>query len=345
MTQINPFKPNGLVTGIGSLPMTDPQAAVEWIAETCADLPFWPQLPQRSPEEGMIEQTLAGFGDLLRPRPQSFGYDVRAGQIEALIQAFNDSDVFLTKRHAAGFYAFKTALEAGRFERALAIKGQLTGPITLVCHLFANDRPLTHHQALVKAVSRYVVRLARWQARQLQRPNIPLLLWLDEPCLGLVNADWSVDVADFLLGVLKETIAEIRTPGVLVGLHCCSAPPFALLEGIQLDIISFDAHQHLRAFCTRWDVNPFLARGGLVAFGLIPTVPDLAEVKAREVFFHWLLSANQVVEIPLLARQTMITATCGLGLLDEAALSDSFKLAGEVAALVEEAAGFDLPVK
>jgi hypothetical protein len=38
------FLPMGPVTGIGSLPMADPYVAVEFIAETCLEIPFWPVL-------------------------------------------------------------------------------------------------------------------------------------------------------------------------------------------------------------------------------------------------------------------------------------------------------------
>jgi 5-methyltetrahydropteroyltriglutamate--homocysteine methyltransferase len=50
--------PPGAVTGIGSLPFYDPHAAVRFVAQTCPQVPFWPELPQRSPEARSVEQTM-----------------------------------------------------------------------------------------------------------------------------------------------------------------------------------------------------------------------------------------------------------------------------------------------
>jgi hypothetical protein len=66
----------GAITGIGSLPHTDPTAAVQLVAELCPEIPFWPQLPQRSRGELMVEQALTPFTDLLRPRTGRYGYQL-----------------------------------------------------------------------------------------------------------------------------------------------------------------------------------------------------------------------------------------------------------------------------
>ncbi len=42
-----------MITGIGSFPFTDLDEAIDLIFATCAEIPFWPQLPNRSPQENM----------------------------------------------------------------------------------------------------------------------------------------------------------------------------------------------------------------------------------------------------------------------------------------------------
>ena len=56
-----PFVAAGRVTGIGSLPFTDPEAGVRFVAEHSPEIPFWPQLPRRSEDEGMIAQSNQGM--------------------------------------------------------------------------------------------------------------------------------------------------------------------------------------------------------------------------------------------------------------------------------------------
>jgi hypothetical protein len=50
-----------LPTAIGSMPHTNPDEACSIIMKYLPDIPFWPQLPGRSPRENMIIQFSEGF--------------------------------------------------------------------------------------------------------------------------------------------------------------------------------------------------------------------------------------------------------------------------------------------
>lgn len=71
----------GTVTGIGSLPLTDPAGAVDCVAAHCPDIPFWPQLPRRSGHEAIIAQPIGVLAGLIERRPNGFGYQVRSNQL------------------------------------------------------------------------------------------------------------------------------------------------------------------------------------------------------------------------------------------------------------------------
>jgi len=53
------FTPNGLATGIGSLPHTDVENAIKFIFKYFRDIPHWPQLPKLSGLEGLVDQYLS----------------------------------------------------------------------------------------------------------------------------------------------------------------------------------------------------------------------------------------------------------------------------------------------
>ncbi len=53
------FIPNGLATGIGSLPHTDVDSAIKSVFKYFRDIPHWPQLPKLSGREGMVDQYLS----------------------------------------------------------------------------------------------------------------------------------------------------------------------------------------------------------------------------------------------------------------------------------------------
>ncbi len=329
----------GSVTGVGSLPMTDADDAVAFVEVCCPRVPFWPQLPQRASSEGMIEQALLLFGDLLQRGAQTPGYDVLPGAESELARRLDDSPAELDTTRAAGFFAFERALYAGAFPQALALKGQIVGPVTLATQLRIQGRPLmdAHGQDvtggidLFRAVAWYVTRLALWQIERLQRWSRPVILMLDEPCLFLAAFRLS-PVARHVLPVLKESLTMIRAAGAIAGLHCCARLPTALVYRAHPDLVSFDAHQGLEEFVTNPDMQAFVRAGGLVAFGLVPTASDLSQFHPLALLSRWLESALVDGNIADLAERSLFTATCGLGLVSERAMRQSFQLAGQISA-------------
>src|SRR5882672_8546267 len=118
-----PFAPVGAVTGIGSLPLTSITSAIRSVAEFSPEIPFWPQLPRLSEREAAIGQGLGALGDLIEPRNEGYGYQVREGRIDSVLEILHRSSGELTQANAAGFGAFEEALCSGVFPSAIAVKG------------------------------------------------------------------------------------------------------------------------------------------------------------------------------------------------------------------------------
>ena len=115
----------GAVTGIGSLPLTSITSAIRSVAEFSPEVPFWPQLPQLSEWEGVIGQGLGTVADLIEPRNEGCGYQVKEGRIDSVLETLHRSSGELTPANAAGFGAFEEALSSGLFRSAVAVKGQI----------------------------------------------------------------------------------------------------------------------------------------------------------------------------------------------------------------------------
>src|SRR5580704_14593517 len=108
-----PFVAAGAVTGIGSLPLTSIPSAIRSVAELSPEVPFWPQLPQLSERESIVGQGLGILETLIEPRNEGYGYQVRQGQLNAVVEVLHRSRGKLTPGYAAGFGAFEEALSSG----------------------------------------------------------------------------------------------------------------------------------------------------------------------------------------------------------------------------------------
>ncbi len=334
-----PFVAAGAVTGIGSLPLTSITSAIRSVAEGSPEVPFWPQLPQLSERESIVGQGLAIVGDLIEPRNEGYGYQVREGRLDSVLEILHGSSGELTSANAAGFGAFEAALSSGLFRSAVAVKGQIEGPITLSAYLFHQGRPFLSDPALFAALAFHVSQIICWQIDRLKSAGLPVLLFVDEPALCLHAPVANAVSEEQRLNALAATLEDARIRGAYAGLHCCAARPFERMCRAKPDIISFDAHDGLDLFFADWHALDFVNQGGAVAYGIVPTRPGLNAADSATIFIRWLKAASLAGDPQKFAQRAMITATCGLGLLDTSAIAESFGVAHSVGKLIRSLAG------
>jgi hypothetical protein len=127
--------------------------------------------------------------------------------------------------------------------------------------------------------------------------------------------------------------------GALAGLHCCAAHPFDRMFSVRPDILSFDAHAGLETFLSDARAITHVREGGIVAYGIVPTRPAVSLLDSTSIYIRWLNAASQAGDPRELALHSMVTATCGLGLLEPSSIAGSFRAAQQVAKLIRSLAG------
>jgi hypothetical protein len=328
--------PPASITGIGSLPHTDPVEAARFVSEVCPEVPFWPQLPNRDRRESMVPQALAGLQPALDDSGARARFRVRPDRLKAFIRALSQTPAELDRDHAAGFFAFKNALAAGRFPHAVALKGQVLGPITLASHVFLGDRSFARDADLTRAITARISSLIRWQADRLGRQERPLILFVDEPGLAVVAGRiLDEDFAHLRVG-LALVLDAVREAGATPGLHCCGAFPFSLLEQVKPEILSFDAWSGMEGFGSDARARAFVESENRVAYGLVPSVPPERGVDPGDLLRRWkeAIGAN----LRGAARRSMLTASCGLASASVDSARASFRMAVELAASLRASA-------
>ncbi|HXV15114.1 MAG TPA: hypothetical protein VEC56_12985 [Candidatus Krumholzibacteria bacterium] len=330
------FCGDGAVTGVGSLPFVDAARAIDFVARHAPEVPFWPQLRRLSPREAAIPQVLGpAFKHVVVVRGE-YAFHVPADRMDRFAAALARDDAKLEPGNAAGFYAFLDAFARGAFPEARAAKGQIMGPVTTASALESGGHSLLQDVEMRRVIAEHVARMANSQAEALLRVAPSAILVLDEAYLG-VALRARPELRPAMVELLRLVVLRVRRPGLLVGLHCCDELPFSVLNEIAPDVFSFDAHHGGAVFAADPDARRFVAEGGHVAWGWVPTRDDLRGVDAAGVADRWWSVAQRMVEagddidIARIRCRSLVTASCGLAGSSEATCEHSFTLAREVA--------------
>jgi hypothetical protein len=114
--------------------------------------------------------------------------------------------------------------------------------------------------------------------------------------------------------------AAIHAQGGLAGVHCEANTDWSLLMEADLDILDFDAYDHMQAITLYpTELRAFLERGGSLGWGIVPTLDR--EAAATETVPSLLARFDEGVERlvrkgferELLLRRALVTPSCGAG--------------------------------
>ncbi len=316
------------VTGIGSVPYQDPREAVALILEHLPEMPFWPQLVQRSFQEEMVAQGAGGLPGLkvdLEARKVSVhpgaSRELALAQFYELVWAGSLEPFALAPEEAQGFHALMEQIQA-RPNGPVALKGQLSGPVTFAGMVKDGEgKPILYDRELTLAVSQGLARKAAWQAEQFRQAGREAVIFFDEPILtGFGSAFFPIARED-VARILTETIEAAKEPGpVAVGVHCCGNTDWALLLETPLDILSFDSYGFFDPFLL-YDkaLTAFLQRGGMIAWGLVPTGEELTRETEDSLWQRFQSQVERLTGLGFGVREVLqralLTPACGLGYL------------------------------
>ena len=217
-----------LPTIIGSMPHTDPQEACSQVLAYLRDIPAWPQLTRRSYTENMYVQFSQGFpgvvvkGDSIHV-DRSQGVD---GSLEKLYAAYLNDDVdqyAIDPDYAAGLYALLSVTGLS----PLAVKGQVTGPVTW--GLTVTDetrRAIIYDDVLGDAVPRFLRLKAGWQEKVLRELCPNTIIFVDEPYMASFGSVAVPLSKEKVISLLEEVFGGITG---LKGVHCCGNTDWSVL--------------------------------------------------------------------------------------------------------------------
>ena len=320
---------------IGSLPLDDHEQGVELVFKHTPEIPLWIQLPSYK-EEGMITQFLPGFPGLTTEKNRAF-IDTTGPSFDDDILGFyedymavqegetdlDDSRFTLTADTAGGFLSFMERLQ-DLSDHPVAVKGQITGPITFGLGLTdQNKKAIFYDEQLKDAAVKLLAQKAGWQVRKLSSFGCPVIIFFDEPALAGFGSSAFISISrDEVVTCFEEVIKAVHDEGGLAGIHVCANADWSLILESAADIISFDAYSFFDKLILYPDhIKRFVNSGGILAWGIVPTfhADDIEKETTASLVAMWedqvrTIEALGIDKSKILA-QSLITPSCGTGSL------------------------------
>ncbi len=341
-------------TGIGSVPHREAAEVVDFVLDNFLEIPFWPQLPQRSFKENMYVQYSEGLpGFTLNEEEQQVLVDLSSdwlGKLESFYQAYlnGDTDFFsVSKDYAAGFFEFLERIK-NKEDKPLFLKGQVTGPVSFGLTVTdQNKKPIIYEETLKDALVKLLAQKGAWQEKKIKEasPSSETIIFYDEPYLASFGSAYVKLEREEVEGFFSEIRRSISGR---LGVHCCGNTDWGLLLNSEIDILSFDAYSYSERFLLyRKEIARFLKRGGFIAWGIVPTLtpePNLVLTETAESLANrLLLLVDDLLQAGIdreqIISQSLITPNCGTGGMEIVLAEKALKMAVETSNFIREKLG------
>jgi hypothetical protein len=335
-------------TGIGSLPHKDEQDAFRLILENYPSIPFWPQLPNRSFLEGMVVQYSEGFPSLKwDQREQKVWIDTSQGFDREVVKFYQwleegDLEPFrITETFSRGLRILEALSGSKNRQHVGYVKGQVVGPVTFGLSLTdPEQKPIFYDPTLRDILVKHLSAKARWMEKRFNEvlPGTKTIIFFDEPSLSSFGSAFSSLNREDVILSLNECFNAVMG---LKGIHCCGNTDWGLLLETNLDILSFDAFGYLETVSLYPEkVRTFLERGGILAWGIVPTREEDLVKENVESLVNRFKRGNETLQEKgvdrALLRRAILTPSCGTASLPVSLAERVCRLTADVSRRLRE---------
>jgi hypothetical protein len=326
---------NCQTTAMGIMPHTDVNKAIELALSL--DIPFWPQLPKVNYFEDMYVQISEHFpGITIDPEKRLIHFSIERfySDLEDFLLHWEEEEYFrLSPEYSAVFHRF-LGQDLSGFQY---IRGQSIGPVSYGLKILdENKKPMIYYEEVRQTVFDFVAKKLQAQLSEMQSVHPGSFVWVDEPGLEMIF----MAITGYTSERAKEDYRVFldNFPGPK-GVHLCGNPDWSFLLQMKLDVLSLDVYARGHIF-SRYtdDIKAFLDRGGIISWGITPTLTEEYEKENIQSMIATLDSLWQSLDqsgIPhgqLLSQAWLAPARCCLVNQDgEETVAKSFKMLQEVA--------------
>ena len=340
------FEAKCMATAIGSVPHTDVDAACRLVFDNLRDIPMWPQLPNLGFKENIYVQCTEGMpGIVVDEASNRIYFDTTrdiVGELEVLYGHYINNEIdrlAISREHAQGLYRILEILKEDRYPDIKMLKGHIVGPITIGFTVSdQNKKPGFYDDVLREGIVKTLAMKAKFQVEKFKevRPDLPALIFIDDPYITSIGSAFVSLDRDEVIKYFNEIIDAVDG---FTGIHCCANTDWSLLAQTNVDVISFDAYDYSETVALYpAEIKSFLDRGGVLAWGIVPSGLPTPETVAGETTESLIIRLEEGMQLlvdkgidkEVLINQALITPSCGTGVMRPDLAERTFTLAREI---------------
>lgn len=349
-------------TAVGSLPYKTNREALGLVFQCFPDAPVIPQLANISQNEDMLFQFNENIPGVIFDKDDNRWYmeQESEGFFEQLEEFFLDYECIVNEKQFELLDKYgiseKNCSSMSLFLEKISqtsppfIKGQIIGAFTFGTSLVDREKKCVFYDETLREI--YIKGLtlkALWLVKQYQKacPSATPIIFMDEPTISQWGTSAFITVKkEDVISSISEIASVLQKNGALVGVHCCGKSDWSLITESGVDILNFDAFyfsESLVLFST--EIGNFLKKGGKIAWGLIPTMDtDALEAAKPEYLIDKFekaktLLVNKGIDEELIINNSLVTPSCGAGILTVEQAQKAMELTSLVAKSLQEKYG------
>jgi len=321
-------------TAMGIMPHTNIDEAISLALSL--DIPFFPELPKISFYEDMYAQASQNFPGIiidLEKEKISLDIDVFLAELLNFLEKAEDNpEVFdLTDPFSLTYEQFLRQ-DLAHYP---AVRGQLIGPISYGLKIAdKNLTPILYNDEVKEFLFYFFARKTNLMYQKLRQKNNQAFIWFDEPGLEFIFNSFSGYPNQKAHSEYLTFLSQIEGPK---GVHLCGNPDWSFLLTMPLDILSLDVFSNGPIFrLYTGEIASFLDRGGIIAWGIVPTWEGVAEKENATSLFLLMkelienLISRGIDRKKLINQSVLSPARCSLVNKDETLVTRAFQVTNQV---------------
>jgi hypothetical protein len=305
------FSPKFMATHLAAMAHRNPEQACSLILKYFPEAPGIPRLTKST------RMYLEGIPCLVvDSSKRRLWFDISPKREKELIEFYerweaNDLGYFAISRESApGMYVLLERITAQPPEQLKMVHIQTPGPVSWGLSITDDQgKPAFYNETMRDILVKTLAMKAKWQERTIKQalPDVQTMVDFGEPSLVVHTSAVGSGPGEDIIQALNEVLRSVEG---LTCIHCCANIDWSILMKTNTDAINFDAYEYADKIALYpKELNAFLGRGGMLAWGIVPTSDEKIVQESTATLMSKLERDLQMLMEGGIDRQTLIQSS------------------------------------